>query len=319
MTTYIVRRLLQGIVVLFLMTLIVFFSMRLLPGDPLKIFMGQQASSGAMAEEQLESMRRYYGLDKPVMVQYFSWLGGIFRGNLGKSIYYRQDVGGLLKERFPITLHLGITAWILSTVVGVLLGVLAGIRRGTWIDYAATTIANIGITVPIFWLGILLIYFLGLKLKLMPIFGYTSPFDDFWMSTKQMIMPVFCIAIPGMAYSARQSRSAMLEVIQQDYIRTAWSKGLRERAVILKHALKNGLIPVITLMGIGLGIVLGGSVLVETVFAIPGIGDLLVTSVFAQDYVVVQSSTLVIASLIIGINLIVDISYGWLDPRIRYH
>jgi peptide/nickel transport system permease protein len=139
------------------------------------------------------------------------------------------------------------------------------------------------------------------------------------MSTKQIIMPVFCITIPGMAYTARQSRSAMLEVIQQDYIRTAWSKGLRESTVIMRHALKNGLIPVITLMGIGLGLVLGGSVLVETVFAIPGIGELLVTSVFAQDYVVVQSSTVVIASLIILCNLIVDISYGWLDPRIRYH
>jgi peptide/nickel transport system permease protein len=164
----------------------------------------------------------------------------------------------------------------------------------------------------------LLIYFLGLKLRWLPIFGYTSPLENFWMSTKQIIMPVFCIAIPGMAYTARQSRSAMLEVIQQDYIRTAWSKGLRESTVIMRHALKNGLIPVITLMGIGLGLVLGGSVLVETVFAIPGIGELLVTSVFAQDYVVVQSSTVVIAGLIILCNLIVDISYGWLDPRIRY-
>ena len=319
MTAYIIRRSIQGVIVLFLMTLIVFFAMRLLPGDPLIIFMGQQASSGTMTEEQLESMRRFFGLDKPIMVQYVNWLGGIFRGNLGKSIYYRQDVGQLLRERFPITLHLGVTAWVVSTVVGILLGVFAGIRRGTWIDSVSTTIANIGITVPIFWLGILLIYFLGLKLRWLPIYGYTSPFEDFWMSTKQIIMPVFCIAIPGMAYAARQSRSAMLEVIQQDYIRTAWSKGLRESTVIMRHALKNSLFPVITLMGIGLGLVLGGSVLVETVFAIPGIGELLVTSVFAQDYVVVQSSTLVIAGLIILCNFIVDISYGWLDPRIRYH
>ena len=319
MTAFIIRRLIQGVVVLFIMTLIVFFSMRLLPGDPLTIFMGQQASSGGMSEEQLEGMRHFYGLDKPVMVQYFSWLGGIFRGNLGKSIYYRQDVGGLLRERFPITLHLGVTAWVAATIIGTFLGVLAGIRRGTWIDTVCTAVANIGITVPIFWLGILLIYAFGLKLGWLPIFGYTSPFEDFWMSTKQIIMPVFCIAIPGMAYTARQSRSAMLEVIQQDYIRTAWSKGLRESSVIMRHALKNSLIPVVTLMGIGLGLVLGGSVLVETVFAIPGIGQLLVTSVFAQDYVVVQSSTVVIAGLIILFNLIVDISYGWLDPRIRYH
>ena len=319
MTAFIIRRLVQGVVVLFIMTLIVFFSMRLLPGDPLTIFMGQQASSGGMSEEQLEGMRRFYGLDKPLPVQYVSWLGGIFKGNLGKSIYYRQDVGGLLRERFPITLHLGVTAWVAATIVGAFLGVLAGIRRGTWIDTVSTAVANIGITVPIFWLGILLIYVLGLKLRWLPIFGYTSPFEDFWMSTKQIIMPVFCIAIPGMAYTARQSRSAMLEVIQQDYIRTAWSKGLRESSVIMRQALKNSLIPVITLMGIGLGLVLGGSVLVETVFAIPGIGQLLVTSVFNQDYVVVQSSTVVIAGLIILFNLVVDISYGWLDPRIRYN
>jgi len=319
MTAFIIRRLIQGVVVLFIMTLIVFFSMRLLPGDPLTIFMGQQASSGGMSEEQLEGMRHFYGLDKPLMVQYFSWLGGIFTGNLGKSIYYRQDVGRLLRDRFPITLHLGLTAWVAATIIGTFLGVLAGIRRGTWIDTVSTAVANIGITVPIFWLGILLIYAFGLKLRLLPVFGYTSPFEDFWTSTKQIIMPVFCIAIPGMAYTARQSRSAMLEVIQQDYIRTAWSKGLRESTIIMRHALKNSLIPVVTLMGIGLGLVLGGSVLVETVFAIPGIGQLLVTSVFAQDYIVVQSSTVVIASLIILFNLIVDISYGWLDPRIRYH
>jgi peptide/nickel transport system permease protein len=318
MTAYIIRRLVQGIFVLIIMSLIVFFAMRLLPGDPLVIFMGQQASSGSMSVEQMESMRHEYGLDKPLMVQYFSWMGGVFRGDLGKSIYYHQKVGSLLGQRFPITLHLGVSAFIIANVFGILLGVLAGIRRGTWIDTVSTTLANIGVTIPVFWLGILMIYTLGLKLNLLPIYGYTSPFKDFWLSTRQAIMPVLCLAITSLAYTARQTRSAMLEVIRQDYIRTAWSKGLSERVVIIKHALKNSLIPVITLMGIGLGMVFGGAVLVETVFAIPGIGRLLVTSVFAQDYVVVQSGTLVIAALIILCNLIVDISYGWLDPRIRY-
>jgi peptide/nickel transport system permease protein len=301
------------------MSLIVFFAMRLLPGDPLVIFMGQQASSGAMSEAQMASLRHEYGLDKPIMIQYVDWVGGIFRGNLGTSIYYHEDIGKLLGERFPITLHLGVAAFVVANVFGILLGVFAGIRRGTWIDTVSTTLANIGITVPVFWLGILMIFTLGLKLNWLPIYGYTSPFDNFWMSTKQAIMPVFCLAITGMAYTARQTRSAMLEVIRQDYIRTAWSKGLRERTIIIKHALKNSLIPVITLMGIGLGMVFGGAVLVETVFAIPGIGRLLVTSVFAQDYVVVQSGTLVIATIIVLSNLIVDISYGWLDPRIRYN
>jgi peptide/nickel transport system permease protein len=318
MGAYIVRRLIIGIIVLLIMTLIVFFAMRLLPGDPLKIFMGQQAASGTMSEAQMDSLRHQYGLDKPIMIQYFNWLGGIFHGDLGTSIYYHENVGSLLKERFPITLHLGILAFIFSNVIGITLGLLAGIRRGTWIDTTSTALANIGITIPIFWLGILLIWVLGYKAHLLPIYGYTSPFKDFWLNTRQIIMPVICLSIGGMAYTARQTRSAMLEVIRQDYIRTAWSKGLVERAIIMRHALKNSLIPVITLMGIGLGMVFGGSVLVETVFAIPGIGRLLVSSVFAQDYVVVQSGTMVIAFIVIMSNLIVDISYGWLDPRIRY-
>jgi peptide/nickel transport system permease protein len=319
MIAYIIRRLIQGIVVLIIMTLIVFFAMRLLPGDPLTIFIGEQASSGSLSGAQLESLRHEYGLDKPLMIQYFDWFGGIFRGDLGTSIYYHEDVGKLLGERFPVTLHLGLVAFVIANVFGIILGLLAGIRRGTWLDTVSTTLANIGITIPVFWLAALLIYAFGLKLHWLPIYGYTSPFEDFWLNTRQIIMPVICLAITGMAYTARQMRSAMLEVIRQDYIRTAWSKGLPERTIIIKHALKNSLIPVITLMGIGLGMVFGGAVLVETVFAIPGIGRLLVTSVFAQDYVVVQSGTLVIAALVIFCNLIVDISYGWLDPRIRFN
>jgi peptide/nickel transport system permease protein len=318
MISYIIRRLFIGVIILIIVTLIVFFAMRLLPGDPLVIFMGSQAASGTMTEEQMASMRHYYGLDKPIMVQYFNWMNGIFHGNLGTSIYYHQNVAQLLAKRFPITLHLGITAFVISNVLGILLGLLAGIRRATWIDTASTTLANLGITVPQFWLGILMIYLFGLKLHWLPIYGYISPFTDLWQSFTHIIMPVICLAITGMAFTARQMRSSVLEVIRQDFIRTAWSKGLVERVVIMKHALKNSLIPVITLMGIGLGMVFGGAVLVETVFAIPGIGRLLVTSVFAQDYVVVQSGTLVIVFIIILSNLLVDISYGWLDPRVRY-
>jgi peptide/nickel transport system permease protein len=318
MTTYIIRRLFIAVFVLVLVTLIVFFVMRLLPGDPLIIFMGRSAGISSMSPEQLEYLRVQYGLDKPLMVQYVTWLAGIFRGDLGKSIYYHEDVGRLLRDRFPVTLHLGLSAYILSSVGGIVLGGLAAIRRGTWIDTLTTTLANIGITIPVFWLGYMMILLFGLKLHWLPIAGYTSPREDFWLSTKQAIMPVICLAITGLAYIARQMRSSMLEVIRQDYIRTAWSKGLSERVVINKHALKNSLIPVITLLGIGIGMVFGGSVLVETVFAIPGIGRLLVQSVFAQDYVVVQSGTLIIATIIILSNLLVDISYGWLDPRIRY-
>jgi peptide/nickel transport system permease protein len=319
MTAYIIRRLLMAVVVLIIVTLIVFFVMRLLPGDPLVIFMGQQAGTGTMTQEQLEHWRVYYGLDKPLIVQYFNWIGGIFQGDLGKSIHYHEDVGKLLLERFPITLDLGIRAFILSNVLGIVLGMVAALRRGKWIDTGATFFSYIGVTVPVFWLGILMIYAFGLKLHwIVPFVGYTSPFDDFWMNFRQSIMPVTCLAVMGLAVTARQMRSSVLEVNQQDYIRTAWSKGLRERVVVMRHMLKNSLIPVITLMGIGLGLLFGGQVLVEQVFAIPGIGRLLVTSVFAQDYQVVQSGTLIIAFIVVLANLAVDISYGWLDPRIRY-
>jgi peptide/nickel transport system permease protein len=308
----------MAVVIIIIITLIVFFAMRLLPGDPLIIFLGQNAAQGNISQEQLESLRHEYGLDKPIMVQYVNWAWGLLHGNLGTSIYYHENVGVLMKDRFPITLHLGVLALILNVVVGVLMGLAAAIRRGTWIDAVSTFLANIGVCIPIFWLAILLIYLFGLQFHWLPIYGYTSPFEDFWLNSRQIIMPVFCMAIGGLSTTARLTRSSMLEVTRQDYIRTAWSKGLRERTVIMKHALKNGLIPIVTVVGMGIGMVFAGSVIVETIYAIPGIGRLLVTSLFAQDYVVMQSGTLVIGLIIVLSNLVVEISYVWLDPRIRY-
>jgi len=318
MTTYIIRRLMQALVVLILMTLLVFFIMRLLPGDPLLIYVAQSANIQAMSPEVLDAMRHEFGLDKPIMSQYANWITGIFRGDFGTSIFYHEKVGRLMLERFPITLHLGLLALVIGAVLGVLAGLLAAVRRGKWLDKIVTPLTYLGITIPVFWLGILLIYTFGLKLHWLPISGYTSPFDDFWLSTRQLVMPVICLAVFGLAANARQTRSSMLEVTRQDFIRTAWAKGLSERKIIIKHAMKNSLIPVITLMGIGVGIIFGGSVLVETVFAIPGVGRLLVSSIFGQDYVVVQAITFVVAVIVLIVNLIVDISYGWLDPRIRY-
>jgi peptide/nickel transport system permease protein len=318
MTTYIIRRLIQALAVLILMTLIVFFVMRLLPGDPLIIYVAQTAELEAMPPEMLDELRHEFGLDKPIMVQYANWVLGIFRGDFGTSIFYREKVSKLMLERFPVTLHLGLLALILGAILGIVAGLLAAVRRGKWVDKIVTPLTYTGITIPVFWLGILLIYAFGLKLKWLPISGYTSPLDDFWLSTRQLVMPVLCLAVFGLAANARQMRSSMLEIIQQDYIRTAWSKGLPERTIIIRHAMKNSLIPVITLMGMGVGIIFGGSVLIETVFAIPGVGRLLVSSIFGQDYVVVQAITFVIAVIVLMVNLIVDISYGWFDPRIRH-
>jgi peptide/nickel transport system permease protein len=318
MTAYIIRRLLMGLLILALVTVIVFLAVRLLPGDPLLMYMAQSSEIMSMTPEQLDILRHEFGLDQPLLVQYFDWIGGIFQGDLGKSIYFREDVAKLLAERFPITLHLGVLSFLLSSVCGIAFGMLAAIRRARWIDTTVTFLSYIGISVPIFWLGLLLMYGFGLRLGLLPIAGYTSPFDNFWLSTKQAIMPVMCLSVQGLAAVARQTRSSVLEVISQDYIRTAWSKGLRERLIVQRHVLKNSLIPVITLLGLIVGMVFGGSVLVETVFAIPGMGRLLVTSTMGQDYTVLQSCTLILAAIIILTNLIVDIAYGWLDPRIRY-
>ena len=318
MKTYIIRRLIHAIVVLILVTLIVFFVMRLLPGDPLIIYVAQTAELEAMPPEMLDQMRHEFGLDKPIVVQYINWVMGIARGDFGTSIFYREKVGKLMMECFPVTIHLGFLSFLVGGFFGILAGLLAAVRRGKWLDKVITPLTYIGITIPQFWLGILLIYAFGLKLGWLPISGYTAPWEDFWLSTRQSIMPVLCLAVFGLAANARQMRSSMLEVIQQDYIRTAWSKGLSERTIINRHAMKNSLIPVITLMGMGIGIIIGGSVLVETVFAIPGVGRLLVSSIFGQDYVVVQAITFVVAVIVLTMNLIVDISYGWLDPRIRH-
>jgi peptide/nickel transport system permease protein len=318
MTTYIARRLLLALFVLVMVTLVIFFAMRLLPGDPLIIYVGQSQQFASMSEEGLEKLRHQFGLDKPIVIQYINWIYGVIRGDFGNSIFYTQPVGRLLLERYPVTIHLGLIAFTLSTILGILAGLLAAIRRGKWADKVVTPLTYIGITVPIFWLGILMIYAFGLKLHWLPIIGYTSPFENFWLSTKQAIMPVICLSVGALAGTARQMRSSMLEVIRQDYIRTAWSKGLKERLIIARHALKNSLIPVITVLGLHLGWIFGGSVIIETVFSIPGIGYLMVTSIFSQDYAVVQSCTLVFAVMVIFANLIVDISYAWLDPRIKY-
>jgi peptide/nickel transport system permease protein len=317
MTTYIIRRLIQALVVLILVSLLTFLAMHLLPGDPIYMVMTSNQLSNTSAE-QIETIRHQYGLDAPIMVQYGRWLGGIVHGDFGNSIIQHVPVLSLLAQGMPVTINLAIPALIIGSLIGILAGIICAIRRGSAIDTIVTIFANIGITVPIFWLGIMLIYLFALKLGWLPVQGYTSPFDDLVKNIRQMIMPVFCLSIFPMASIARQTRSSMLEVMHQDYIRTAWSKGLRERGIVFKHALKNGLIPIVTLVGISLSIVVGGAVLEETVFNIQGVGRMLISAVLIHDYPVVQGFVFLIAVLILIINLLVDISYGWLDPRIRY-
>jgi peptide/nickel transport system permease protein len=317
MISYLVRRFIQSVVVLVIVSILVFVAMRLLPGDPIRMII-TASNTESFTEEQITQVRHEYGLDRPMFIQYFDWVGGFLRGDMGDSILQKVPVSDEVVRRIPITFHLGILAFIIGLLIGIPVGIIGAVRRATWLDTLVTTLSNLGITVPIFWLGILLMYLFGLYLNWLPVMGYTSPFTDFWLSTKQLIMPVFCLAVFPIASTARQTRSSMLDVMHQDYIRTAWAKGVKEQAVIMRHALKNGLIPIVTLAGMGVPMIVGGTVLIETVFNIPGMGRLAVTSVLNQDYPYVQGIVLIVSAAVLVVNLIVELVYGWLDPRIRY-
>jgi peptide/nickel transport system permease protein len=318
MTAYIIRRLMMGVLVLFLVTILVFLMMRLLPGDPLVLYISQN-DLGTAPAEQLDALRHQYGLDKPLVIQYFNWVGGVLRGDLGDSIFLGESVASIIGQAMPITVHLGILSLVISSVLGIFFGVICAVRRGKWLDTVVTVLANLGITVPSFWVGIMLIYVFALILGWLPTYGYTSPFEDFWLSTQQLIMPVLCLSLFSIAALTRQTRSSMLEVVRQDYVRTAWAKGLREKIIVLRHTIKNALIPVVTQLGMHVGFLFGGAVLIETVFNIPGMGRLMKDAVFGHDYQIVQAGVLIISTTVILSNLIVDISYGWFDPRIRYN
>ena len=317
MTTYIIRRLLHAALVVVIVSLMVFLLMRLLPGDPILMYVTSGDLQSA-TKEYIAHLKHELGMDRPLLVQYVDWLFHAVRGDLGKSILHKYDVMEEIGHRLPITLYLGLTAFVIGCIIGPLLGVISAVRRGKWVDNLVTILANLGITAPPFWLGALLIYIFGLYLGLLPIYGYTSPFEDFWLSLRQSLMPIFVLATFPIASAARQTRSSVIEVMRQDYVRTAWAKGLSEKVVIMRHVLKNALMPVVTLQGMSLRNIIGGSVLVETVFVVPGMGKLAVDGMLSQDYAVVQGVILVVAVTVVVSSLIVDILYGWLDPRIQY-
>ena len=252
----------MSVVVVFIVSLISFFLLQLVPGgDPVRAMLGLDAE-----QEQVEALRKEMWLDRPLPVQYVHWVDNAFKLDLGKSLMYRENVTTLFARRLPVTLHVASLALLLSAIFGISAGIISAVTRGSILDQSISVIAIAGTAIPVFWLGILGIYLFGLILGYLPIQGYTSPMDDFWLSTKKLIMPVICMSLPNLAMLARQTRSAMLEVIHQDYIQTARSKGLSERLVIVRHALKNAFIPIITLLGLIVPHLMAGSVLVETVF-----------------------------------------------------
>jgi peptide/nickel transport system permease protein len=320
MTAYIIRRVIIGVIILLIVTMLVFLLVRLLPGDPLMVYMGQFSvgtSATRIGPEEYKALVHKYGLDRPIPVQYVDWLGKILKGDLGKSVTVGEDIATLIAERMPRTAYIGIITFLIGTIGGSFVGIICALRRGSWMDNTLTTLSNIGMTIPTFWLGILLIYLFSYKMHWFPTHGWTSPFDDFWKSSSQLIMPILAISVGSVAGLARLVRSCMLEVMRTDYVRTAWAKGLQERVILVRHQLKNAMIPVVTALGGALGAILGGSVFIETVFSIPGMGRLMTTAIFDYDYQVVQAGVLLFGAIIIFSNLIVDIAWGWLDPRIR--
>ncbi|MCI8624132.1 MAG: ABC transporter permease [Provencibacterium sp.] len=299
--------------ILLIVSVFSFLLISFIPGDPVYAILGAE-----VAPEEYARVHAELGLDKPVIVRYFDWLFNALRGNFGQSIQFHMSTVELLADRMSVTMYLAFISFFVSIPFGILFGVVAAVKRGKAIDTVVTLLANVCACLPQFWLGILVLYVFSLTLGLLPSFGFVWPWEDFWMSFKQSLMPIFCLSLNGVSSIARQTRSSMLEVIRQDYIRTGRSKGLKETSLIVIHALKNALIPVLTLLGMRLGVLMGGSMFVESVFSIPGMGSLLVRSISSRDIPVVQACVLVTAAITCLANLLTDILYAVIDPRIRY-
>jgi peptide/nickel transport system permease protein len=313
MAEFVLRRLLAAIPVLFLVSLIAASIMQLVPGDPAAIIAGQSASDADVAR-----VREALGLDRPFIERLWDWYVGIAHGDLGQSLLLNRPVTQAIAERVPVTLALAGFALFLTIALGVPCGVIAALRPNTWIDQAVLTFALLGVSVPNFWLSLMLIVLFGVILDWLPAGGYIPFGDDPIGWARCLILPGFSLALLQVGLLARITRSTMLEVLRQDYVRTARAKGLPVLMVIGKHALKNVMIPVITVIGISFGLLLSGSVVIETVYSIPGMGRLLANAIFGRDYPVIQGGLLLTAAVLVGLNLVVDLLYALLDPRVKY-
>ena len=315
MRQYVLRRFLQIVPVLLIVTFLVFALMWAIPGDPVRAFVGP---GEALDARQLEVLRREHHLDQPMLVRYVIWLGDALAGDLGRSTINNRLVAQEVGERAVITFQLGLVAWIVAVLIAVPAGIVSAVYRGRPIDYLATVISIGAVAVPGFWLGIMAILLFGVTLGWLPTQGYVSLFDDPLEGLRHMLLPAFSLGITSCALIMRQTRSAMLEVLAQDYIRTARAKGLAERVIIWIHALRNSLLPVVTVLGLQTGRIFAGAVVIETLFRVPGMGQLMVQAIFQQDFMVVQGSVLVMAMAVLLANLATDVAYAWLDPRIKY-
>jgi len=327
MVQYVARRLLQLVPVILGVSLIVFLIMHFTPGDPVALMFGVDAATNP---ELMQSIRHQLGLDQPLYMQYLRFLGNLVRGDLGRSLTTNDKVLEEVSSRLPATLEISVCALVVSVSVGLLAGVVAAVKRNSAFDYASTVGALFGASIPAFWFGLMLIFTLAVSLSLFPVSGrggvlstallqaVTGDVAPLKKVLSHLVLPSITLGLPSAALVARLTRSSMLEVLGQDYVRTARSKGLPERAVVYRHALRNALIPVVTMVGLQFGYLLGGAVITESVFAWPGVGRLVVLAIQQRDYPLVQGDVMILALIFVMINLLVDLTYGLLDPRIRY-
>ena len=291
----------------------VFLMLRLTPGDPAAIIAGDNASAAQIAE-----IRERLGLSGPILAQFAIWIGNLLRGDLGKSFFFKAEVTELIAQRVGPTLALATVTIVITVVVAVPLGVIAAYKHGTWIDRLVMAFAVLGFSVPVFVLGYLLIYLFAIELKLFPVQGYRSIADGFWPFLHRLILPGITLSVIYIALIARITRASVLEVLGEDYIRTAYAKGLSNRAVLMRHALRNAAVPIATVIGIGIALLIGGVVVTESVYNIPGLGRLTVDAVLGRDYPTIQAVILLFSFVYVLINLVIDLAYTLLDPRIRY-
>ena len=313
MLKFLVHRIATIVPTLVFVSMLIFGLQQLLPGDPAMILAGEERDPSVIAH-----LRETLHLDKPLPVRYLYWVRGVLHGDLGESLRTQQPVLELILEKLPVTIELGAFAIVIALAIGIPAGVISAVKRGTAWDYGANVVALWGLSTPNFWLGIMLILLFSVTLGWLPASGYVSPFESWRENIASMIMPAFVLGNAIAAVLMRHTRSAMLQVLSSDYVRTARAKGVPERTVVMKHALRNGLIPIITLGALELGTLLSGAVLTEQVFTIPGFGKLIVDAVFNRDYAVVQGVVMFTATAYIVLNLIADIAYAVVNPRIRY-
>jgi peptide/nickel transport system permease protein len=315
MRSYIARRIGQGLLVLWLVSFAVFSLVRILPGDAVLM---QLDAAAAPTPEMLARARQDLGLDRPFLEQYRTWMSGVVRGDLGRSLITRRPVTQELVKRISLTSHLAVMSMIIALLIALPIGVLAAVRQDTAADYMGRLIAILGLSLPDFWLATVTITFLAIWFQWIPPIGFAPIWQDPGRNLSQLLIPALIIGARLAAVSMRMTRSSLLEVLRQDYIVTARAKGARERAVIVRHALKNAFIPVVTIIGQQFSVLLGGTVIVEFIFLQPGVGSLLLDAVLLRDYTLIQGAVLFFAVVIVAMNLLVDLSYSWLDPRIRY-